>query len=124
MITRKQAFYILWISGILVNTLPRIFDFGTLSLIGEHYSPWGKYWYYSGQAISYLLLIPAMCFKGKGLTERKIFGVGIWLMISNAFDELGVVIGTDPTHLGWNELLFVFFIIFWLFFIRRTNANT
>lgn len=122
--TPKIKFCTLWILGILCNTIPRFWDFGTMDIVGEQYTKFGAYIYYSGQAASYLFLVFAVLFKGKSLIERQLFGIGIWMMLSNVFDELGVPIGTDPVHLGYNELFFAIAIIVWVFIIQKQYVVT
>jgi len=90
---------ILCLLSILLNTVPRIIDIGTGSLMdGGRYSDVGRWWYYTGQSASFLFLILAHLFPRNKIT----FEITLWLIISNLLDEMFF----DPTRLQLNELAF------------------
>lgn len=90
--------------AIALNTIPRIIDFGTGALMdGQMYSPTGRWWYYTGQAASFVLLM--MCMDKK--VNSKLYSIVLWIAISNLADEMFF----DPKCLGINEIVFALFIV-------------
>jgi lipoprotein signal peptidase len=97
---------ILLILAAVCNTLPRIVDIGTLTIMnGSKYSEMGRTCYYSGQALSYVLILLAMLFN----RNKYAYELVLLLALSNLIDELFF----DPTILGVNEILFAIILLIW-----------
>lgn len=101
----------LTVSAIVVNTLPRIIDFGTMELMdGGKYSPIGKKVYYGGQALSFILLLLSQKHYDKSNKQHNIiFEITGWIALSNLLDELFF----NPVRLGVNEIIFAVIVAVW-----------
>jgi hypothetical protein len=92
--------------ALIANTLPRIVDLGTWVLMnGAKYSDIGRMCYYSGQALSFVLLILATQYP----KSKPIFELALLLALSNLIDELFF----DPTIFGKNEIVFAIILAIW-----------
>ena len=110
---KAQHYINLLIVAIIVNSVPRFIDFGTLDFVQEHYSIIGKKAYYTGQALSFFLILIAHLYKGQAKYAEMVYRIALWLAASNLIDELFF----DPVHFGINEIVFAIVIIGMEFFI-------
>lgn len=108
---------ILLILAAICNTLPRIVDMGSMVIIdGGKYSEVGRTCYYSGQALSYVLILLAMLFN----RNKYAYEFVLLLALSNLIDELFF----DPTILGLNEILFAILLLIWTVYrISKCSKN-
>lgn len=103
---------LLMILAAILNTLPRLVDFGTgVFMMGQKYSPTGKWWYYAGQAASYVLILCATKYPKK----QETFDIVLWLAVSNLVDEMFF----NPTIIGINEIAFAITIICYYIYKHR-----
>jgi hypothetical protein len=112
-----MMYKLLMLVAAFLNTVPRLIDFGTgVIMCGQMYSPVGRWWYYTGQAASYVLMLWAARYPKSQFTYELV----IWLAISNLTDEMFF----DPKVLGLNECIFAIFIPSYLFYeYRRKGFN-
>ena len=100
----------------ILNTLPRLIDFGTHEfMMGQKYSPTGKWWYYTGQAASYVLILWATKYPKDKIT----FEIVLWLAASNLADEMFF----DPTVIGLNEVIFAITIIIYVMYKYKNKKH-
>jgi len=106
----------LMIFAAILNTLPRLIDFGSATFMaGQKYSEWGRWWYYTGQAASYVLILWAT----KYPKSIMVFEIVIWLAVSNLIDEMFF----DPTKLGLNECIFAILTPVYVYYEHRRKRN-
>lgn len=128
---KRSTIILLLILAIVSNTVPRFLSINPPREVNEHlingvkyytstinipYEEYEKYCfnrylYYSGQALSLLLILMAGYFRGKDKVVDIVFELTLWLAVSNLMDELFF----DPIHLGWNEIVFAILMIIYAF---------
>lgn len=106
----------LMIAAGILNTMPRLIDFGTgVFMAGQKYSKWGTWCYYTGQAASFVLILWAT----KYPKCQWLFEIVIWFAISNLLDEMFF----DPTIIGLNECIFAILTPLYVIYEHRRKRS-